>query len=174
MRKDHLITNLIGISFFSSIAALVLMIAFAVIRGIIGAVVPETATIMVMFDGLASFCGDAMAFSVIAMFAFILYGKICVDNSTMGDFVRLPKPSTVSSVLMYIALVGIILCAAGFLLNIIGTSSVVMFLKLTNGLSTHEAFLQKLGHFTTILSHFCKVSFVISVLLGLAAHKIKY
>lgn len=41
MRKDHLITNLIGISFFSFIAALVLMIAFAVIRGIIGAVVPE-------------------------------------------------------------------------------------------------------------------------------------
>lgn len=151
MRKDHLITNLIGISFFSFIAALVLMIAFAVIRGIIGAVVPEAATIMVMLDGLVSFCGNAM-----------------------GDFVRLPKPSTVSSVLMYIALVGIILCAAGFLLNIIGTSSVVMFLKMTNGLGTHEAFLQKLGHFTTILSHFCKVSFVISVLLGLAAHKIKY
>lgn len=174
MRKDHLITNLIGISFFSSIAALVLMIAFAVIRGIIGAVVPETATIMVMLDGLVSFCGNAMAFSVIAMFASILYGKICVDNSTMGDFVRLPKSSTVSSTLTRIALAGIILCAAGFLLNVVGTSSVVVFLKLTNGLVTHEAFLQKLGHFTTILSHFCKVSFVISVLLGLAAHKIKY
>lgn len=174
MRKDHLITNLIGISFFSSIAALVLMIAFAVIRGIIGAVVPETATIMVMLDGLASFCGNAMAFSVIAMFAFILYGKICVDNSTMGDFVRLPKSSTVSSTLTRIALAGIILCAAGFLLNIVGTSSVVVFLKLTNGLVTHEAFLQKLGHFTTILSHFCKVSFAVSVLLGFAARKIEY
>lgn len=84
-----------------------------------------------------------MSFFVIAMFASILYGKICVDNSTMGDFVRLPKSSTVSSVLMYIALVGIILCAAGFLLNIIGTSSVVMFLKMTNGLGTHEAFFAK-------------------------------
>lgn len=174
MRKDYLIAKLIGISFFSSIAALVLMIAFAVIRGIIGVAVPETATIMVVLDGLASFCGNAMAFSVIAVFAFILYGKICVDNSTMGDFVRLPKPSTVSSVLMYIALVGIILCAAGFLLNVVGTSSVVVFLKLTNGLVTHEAFLQKLGHFTTILSHFCKVSFAVSVLLGFAARKIEY
>lgn len=87
MRKDHLITNLIGISFFSFIAALVLAIVFAAIRGIIG---------------------------------------------------------------------------------------VVVFLKLTNGLVTHEAFLQKLGHFTTILSHFCKVSFAVSVLLGFAARKIEY
>lgn len=39
MRKDHLITNLIGISFFSFIAALVLAIVFAAIRGIIGVVV---------------------------------------------------------------------------------------------------------------------------------------
>ena len=49
MRKDHLITNLIGISFFSFIAALVLAIVFAAIRGIIGVVVPETATVMVVF-----------------------------------------------------------------------------------------------------------------------------
>lgn len=167
MRKDHLITNLIGISFFSFIAALVLAIVFAAIRGIIGVVVPETATVMVVFNGLISFF-------VIAMFASILYGKICVDNSTMGDFVRLPKSSTVSSTLTRIALAGIILCAAGFLLNIVGTSSVVVFLKLTNGLVTHEAFLQKLGHFTTILSHFCKVSFAVSVLLGFAARKIEY
>ena len=87
MRKDHLITNLIGISFFSFIAALVLAIVFAAIRGIIGVVVPETATVMVVFNGLISFCGGAMSFFVIAMFASILYGKICVDNSTMGDFV---------------------------------------------------------------------------------------
>ena len=173
MRKDHLITNLIGISFFSSIAALVLAIVFAAIRGIIGVVVPETATVMVVFNGLISFCGGAMSFFVIAMFAFILYGKICVDNS-MGDFVRLPKSSTVSSTLTRIALAGIILCAAGFLLNVVGTSSVVVFLKLTNGLVTHEAFLQKLGRFTTILSHFCKVSFAVSVLLGFAARKIEY
>ena len=85
----------------------------------------------------------------------------------MGDFVRLPKSSTVSSTLTRIALAGIILCAAGFLLNVVGTSSVVVFLKLTNGLVTH-------GHFTTILSHFCKVSFAVSVLLGFAARKIEY
>ena len=112
MRKDHLITNLIGISFFSFIAALVLAIVFAAIRGIIGVVVPETATVMVVFNGLISFCGGAMSFFVIAMFASILYGKICVDNSTMGDFVRLPKSSTVSSTPTRIALAGIILCAA--------------------------------------------------------------
>ena len=174
MRKDHLITNLIGISLFGTIASAFLALVLAIIYRVIGIAVPDTTSFMMAFYGVITFCGKASEFFAITTVASVIYGKICVDNSTMGDFVRLPKSSTVSSTLTRIALAGIILCAAGFLLNVVGTSSVVVFLKLTNGLVTHEAFLQKLGHFTTILSHFCKVSFAVSVLLGFSARKIEY
>lgn len=60
------------------------------------------------------------------------------------------------------------ICAVGFVIEIVGMSPITMFLEATGVLEAHEAFLHE---FEIILSCVCKVSFMVAVLLAFAAYK---
>lgn len=63
------------------------------------------------------------------------------------------------------------ICAVGFVIEIVGMSPITMFLEATGVLEAREAFLQG---FEIILSCVCKVSFTTAVLLAFAAYKARW
>lgn len=65
----------------------------------------------------------------------------------------------------------IMICAVGFVIEIVGMSPITMFLEATGVLEAREAFLQG---FEIILSCVCKVSFTTAVLLAFAAYKARW
>ena len=63
------------------------------------------------------------------------------------------------------------ICAVGFVIEVVGMSPVAIFLEATGALKAHEAFLHG---FEIILSCVCKVSFIVAVLLAFAAYKVRW
>ena len=92
-------------------------------------------------------------------------------NCLIKTDASLVKGSAVSSVLTRIAFVAIMICAVGFVIEIVGMSPITMFLEATGVLEAREAFLQG---FEIILSCVCKVSFTTAVLLAFAAYKARW
>lgn len=65
----------------------------------------------------------------------------------------------------------IMICAVGFVIEVVGMSPIAIFLEATGALEAHEAFLHGLE---IILSCVCKVSFIVAVLLAFAAYKARW
>ena len=135
---------------------------------IAGLFVPDTNAVMVTVHGIISLCGNILIFSTIATVASVIYSKLCDDRAIAERFAKPPKSSAVSSVLTRIAFVAIMICAVGFVIEIVGMSPITRFLETTGVLEAHEAFLHE---FEIILSCVCKVSFMVAVLLAFAAYK---
>ena len=107
-------------------------------------------------------------FSTIATVASVIYSKLCDDRAIAERFAKPPKSSAVSSVLTRIAFAAIMICAVGFIIEVVGMSPIAMFLEATGTLEAREAFLHG---FEIILSCVCKVSFMVAVLLAFAAYR---
>lgn len=168
MRKDNPIDKPITVSLFGTAASATLMVAFAIAYRIAGLFVPDTNAVMVTVHGIISLCGNILIFSTIATVASVIYSKLCDDRAIAERFAKPPKSSAVSSVLTRIAFVEIMICAVGFVIEIVGMSPITMFLEATGVLEAHQAFLHE---FEIILSCVCKVSFMVAVLLAFAAYK---
>lgn len=171
MRKDNPIDKPITVSLFGTAASATLMVAFAIAYRIAGLFVPDTNAVMVTVHGIISLCGNILIFSTIATVASVIYSKLCDDRAIAERFAKPPKSSAVSSVLTRIAFVAIMICAVGFVIEIVGMSPITMFLEATGVLEAREAFLQG---FEIILSCVCKVSFITAVLLAFAAYKARW
>lgn len=175
MRKDNPIDKPITVSLFGTAASATLMVAFAIAYRIAGLFVPDTnavmVAVMVTVHGIISLCGNILIFSTIATVASVIYSKLCDDRAIAERFAKPPKSSAVSSVLTRIAFVAIMICAVGFVIEIVGMSPITMFLEATGVLEAREAFLQG---FEIILSCVCKVSFTTAVLLAFAAYKARW
>lgn len=165
MRKDNPIDKPITVSLFGTAASATLMVAFAIAYRIAGLFVPDTNAVMVTVHGIISLCGNILIFSTVAS---VIYSKLCDDRAIAERFAKPPKSSAVSSVLTRIAFVAIMICAVGFVIEIVGMSPITMFLEATGVLEAHQAFLHE---FEIILSCVCKVSFMVAVLLAFAAYK---
>lgn len=168
MRKDNPIDKPITVSLFGTAASATLMVAFAIAYRIAGLFVPDTNAVMVTVHGIISLCGNILIFSTIATVASVIYSKLCDDRAIAERFAKPPKSSAVSSVLTRIAFIAIMICAVGFVIEIVGMSPITRFLETTGVLEAHEAFLHE---FEIILSCVCKVSFMVAVLLAFAAYK---
>ena len=162
MRKDNLIDKPIAVSLFGTVASATLMVAFAIAYRIAGLFVPDTNAVMVAVHGIISLCGNILMFFTIATVASVAIAE---------RFAKSPKSSAVSSVLTRIAFAAIMICAVGFVIEVVGMSPVAIFLEATGALKAHEAFLHG---FEIILSCVCKVSFIVAVLLAFAAYKVRW
>ena len=171
MRKDNPIDKPIAISLFGTVASATLMVAFAIAYRIAGLFVPDTNAVMVAVHGIVSLCGNIFMFSTIATVASVIYSKLCDARAIAERFAKPPKSSAVSSVLTRIAFAAIMICAVGFVIEVVGMSPVAIFLEATGALETHKAFLHG---FEIILSCVCKVSFIVAVLLAFAAYKARW
>ena len=169
--KDNPIDKPITVSLFGTAASATLMVAFAIAYRIAGLFVPDTNAVMVTVHGIISLCGNILIFSTIATVASVIYSKLCDDRAIAERFAKPPKTSAVSSVLTRIAFAAIMICAVGFVIEIVGMSPITMFLEATGVLEAREAFLQG---FEIILSCVCKVSFTTAVLLAFAAYKARW
>lgn len=138
---------------------------------IAGLFVPDTNAVMVAVHGIISLCGNILMFSTIAAVASVIYSKLCDDRAIAERFAKPPKSSAVSSVLTRIAFAAIMICAVGFVIEVVGMSPIAIFLEATGALEAHEAFLHGLE---IILSCVCKVSFIVAVLLAFAAYKARW
>lgn len=171
MRKDNLIDKPIAVSLFGTVASATLMVAFAIAYRIAGLFVPDTNAVMVAVHGIISLCGNILMFFTIATVASVIYNKLRDDRAIAERFAKPPKSSAVSSVLTRIAFAAIMICAVGFVIEVVGMSPVAIFLEATGALKAHEAFLHG---FEIILSCVCKVSFIVAVLLAFAAYKVRW
>ena len=127
MRKDNPIDKPITVSLFGTAASATLMVAFAIAYRIAGLFVPDTNAVMVTVHGIISLCGNILIFSTIATVASVIYSKLCDDRAIAERFAKPPKSSAVSSVLTRIAFVAIMICAVGFVIEIVGMSPITMF-----------------------------------------------
>lgn len=123
MRKDNPIDKPITVSLFGTAASATLMVAFAIAYRIAGLFVPDTNAVMVTVHGIISLCGNILIFSTIATVASVIYSKLCDDRAIAERFAKPPKSSAVSSVLTRIAFVAIMICAVGFVIEIVGMVS---------------------------------------------------
>lgn len=168
MRKDNLIDKPIAVSLFGTAASATLMVAFAIAYRIAGLFVPDTNAVMVTVHGIISLCGNILLFSTIATVASVIYSKLCDDRAIAERFAKPSRASAISFILTRISFAAIMICAVGFVIEVIGISPISMFLQATGVLEAHEAFLHE---FEIILSCVCKVSFMVAVLLPFAAYK---
>lgn len=171
MRKDNLIDRPTVVSLLGAAVSAALMVAFAIAYRIAGLFVPDTNAVMVAVHGIISLCGNILMFSTIAAVASVIYSKLCDDRAIAERFAKPPKSSAVSSVLTRIAFAAIMICAVGFVIEVVGMSPIAIFLEATGALEAHEAFLHGLE---IILSCVCKVSFIVAVLLAFAAYKARW
>lgn len=173
MRKDNLIDRPTVVSLLGAAVSAALMVAFAIAYRIAGLFVPDTNAVMVAVHGIISLCGNILMFSTIAAVASVIYSKLCDDRAIAiaERFAKPPKSSAVSSVLTRIAFAAIMICAVGFVIEVVGMSPIAIFLEATGALEAHEAFLHG---FEIILSCVCKVSFIVAVLLAFAAYKARW
>lgn len=171
MRKDNLIDKPTVVSLLGAAVSAALMVAFAIAYRIAGLFVPDTNAVMVAVHGIISLCGNILMFSTIAAVASVIYSKLCDDRAIAERFAKPPKSSAVSSVLTRIAFAAIMICAVGFVIEVVGMSPIAIFLEATGALEAHEAFLHGLE---IILSCVCKVSFIVAVLLAFAAYKARW
>lgn len=165
MRKDNLIDKPTVVSLLGAAVSAALMVAFAIAYRIAGLFVPDTNAVMVAVHGIISLCGNILMFFTIATVASVIYSKLRDDRAIAERFAKPPKSSAVSSVLTRIAFAAIMICAVGFVIEVVGMSPVAIFLEATGALEAHEAFLHG---FEIILSCVCKVSFIVAVLLAFA------
>ena len=159
------------VSLLGAAVSAALMVAFAIAYRIAGLFVPDTNAVMVAVHGIISLCGNILMFSTIAAVASVIYSKLCDDRAIAERFAKPPKSSAVSSVLTRIAFAAIMICAVGFVIEVVGMSPIAIFLEATGALEANEAFLHGLE---IILSCVCKVSFIVAVLLAFAAYKARW
>lgn len=122
MRKDNLIDKPIAVSLFGTVASATLMVAFAIAYRITGLFVPDTNAVMVAVHGIISLCGNILMFFTIATVASVIYSKLRDDRAIAERFAKPPKSSAVSSVLTRIAFAAIMICAVGFVIEVVGMS----------------------------------------------------
>ena len=103
---------------------------------------PIDKPITVSLFGPAASATLMVAFAI-ASVASVIYSKLCDDRAIAERFAKPPKSSAVSSVLTRIAFVAIMICAVGFVIEIVGMSPITMFLEATGVLEAHEAFLHE-------------------------------
>ena len=171
MRKDNLIDKPTAVSLFGIVASTTLMVAFAIAYRIASLFVPDTNAVMVAVHGIILLCENIFVFSNIATVASVIYSKLCDDRAIAWHFAKPPKSSAVSSVLTRIAFAAIMICAVGFVIEVVGMSPIAIFLEATGALESREAFLHG---FKIILSCVCKASFMVAVLLAFAAYKARW